>query len=183
LKFEKIEGVQVTDVGGKDKFKTRFKNINSEDSFSEIEKLGLIRDAEDLPAKSAFDSICSVLDSLDLPKPSKVLEITDTVPQICVYIMPNNQSNGILEDLCLQSLKNKPIINCISNFSACHEKIFLKEEKEKYNPSKAKVISYLATRAPITNSLGVAAQNKYWDFNHECFKDIKNYLNKLFKDK
>ena len=144
LKHENIENVQVIDIGGKDRFKSLFPVIRNTPGFSEIQKLGFIRDAEDLPVKAAFDSICSVLGSLDLPKPADVFHITEALPNIGIYIMPH------------------------------------KDEKDKYRSSKAQILSYLATRAPMVNNLGLAAQKEYWDFGNSCFNDVKTFLHMLF---
>jgi hypothetical protein len=41
--------------------------------------------------------------------------------------------------------------------------------------------SFLATRTPIMNSLGLGAINGYWDFSHSCFDEIKAFLKSLFQ--
>jgi hypothetical protein len=180
LSFENIRNVQVIEAGGKDKFPIRFKTIANEDNFSETEMIGFIRDAELLPAKSAFDSICSILDSLDIPYPVVPGDISTCIPNIGIFIMPDNQKRGMLEDLCLCSVSDYPSAGCIDTFVSCYEKQMTKEEKAKYNPSKAKALSYLATRAPIQNCLGLAALNNFWDFHHRCFNKIKDFLHTLF---
>ena len=180
LKHENIENVQVIDIGGKDRFKSLFPVIRNAPGFSEIQKLGFIRDAEDLPVKAAFDSICSVLGSLDLPKPADIFHITDALPNIGIYIMPDNKNTGMIEDLCLQTLKGTRVIKCISAYTACYEKLLHKDEKDKYRSSKAQILSYLATRAPMVNNLGLAAQKEYWDFGNSCFNDVKTFLHMLF---
>ena len=109
LKHMKIGGVQIKDVGGKEKFKHEMRNIVKLPGFSKIKKLGYVRDAEQHEAKSAFDSICHVLECSNIfdhvPRNiGKVEEIGSF--KVGIFIMPNNKDKGMLETLCLQSIKD-----------------------------------------------------------------------------
>ena len=156
------------------------------DGFQEIRSLGLIRDAEDKAADAAFSSIRSILKKYRLPIP----DVPNTVIggknrqgkdiRIGVFIMPNNADQGMLEDLCLQSVGGKPAFACVEQYMDCLSA--LPENEQPRNPSKAKVQAYLATRKEIANSLGVGARKGYWDFEHNCFGDIKRFLRALFAD-
>ena len=93
--------------------------------------------------------------------------------------MSNNADLGILEDLCLESVWEEPIFACVDRYMECCL-LALPENERPRNPSKARVHTYLAARKEIANSLGVGAQKGYWDFDHVCFEDIKQFLRKLF---
>jgi hypothetical protein len=94
--------------------------------------------------------------------------------------MPDNQGAGMLENLCLETLKDQNIESCIDQYISCFESNMDQTEKVIFNFSKAKVQAYLASRAPIVNSLGLGAQKGYWDFNHACFNQVKTFLHSLF---
>jgi hypothetical protein len=174
-----LNEIQIIDVGGKEKFnKTVPLFVNSEQFWDKVKRFGFIRDAEDKEALSAFSSICDVLKHCDLPVPASPLQIAEANGmQTGVFIMPNNQSSGMLEDLCLSSIKNDEVYSCVAAFVQCYEP---KIEHNKYIPSKAKLLAYLATRTPIVNSLGLAAQQNVWDFGNPCFDKIKMFLSELF---
>jgi len=174
--------VQLIDIGGKDNFKREFEALAIIDGFSNIEKLGLIRDAEDRRAMEAFQSICTILRNNNLPVPDSMNSIKiDSSPRLGVFIMPDNQGTGMLETLCLHTLNRQQIESCIDEFISCFSQVMQQDEIEKFNEPKARVQSYLSSRAPIVNSLGLAAQRGFWDLSHSCFDDIKIFLYTLFQ--
>ena len=180
LKHEHVNGVQVIPVGGKDKFKTELPLVVNEDGFfKKVDALGFVRDAEENQAKAAFSSICSTLIKNNLPAPKSINQVIDQQNiRIGVFIMPNNVDEGMLEDLCLQSINTNPLYRCVDEYlQCCLSQI---SENEKINIAKAKVQAYLATQNPLVSSVGLAAQKGYWDLKNSCFVDIKQFLRNLF---
>jgi hypothetical protein len=175
-----ISDVQIIDVGGKDNFRNKFSvYMQSENALEKIKNIGFVRDAEQFEAKSAFDSICSILKKYALPCPTELCKlIKDNGKKVNIFIMPNNNDCGMLEDLCIAAIKDMDIFTCVEYFIKCYE---FKIEKDKYNPAKAKILAYLSTRTPIVNTLGLAAKQNIWDFTKPCFDDIKKFLKELFE--
>ncbi|MBW1617038.1 MAG: hypothetical protein JRJ49_11055 [Deltaproteobacteria bacterium] len=181
LKHLNIKHVQLVDIGGKDRFKAEFGYLYGREGFSSIKQIGFVRDAEEKPAQSAFQSICGILKKKGLPTPDKPNQVAETQGlKIGVYIMPDNKGAGMLENLCLQTIKDKPINDCIQNYIQCLKQYQTKKEKQKYNEAKSRVQTYLASRVPIKNSLGLGALKGYWNFEHQCFQNIKQFLKQLF---
>nr|VFJ65612.1 MAG: hypothetical protein BECKFM1743A_GA0114220_103863 [Candidatus Kentron sp. FM]VFJ70318.1 MAG: hypothetical protein BECKFM1743C_GA0114222_105523 [Candidatus Kentron sp. FM]VFK18438.1 MAG: hypothetical protein BECKFM1743B_GA0114221_105462 [Candidatus Kentron sp. FM] len=182
LKYMKVEGVQLVDIGGKDKFKTKFPFFCKSDGFSEVRALGFIRDAETKKADSAFSSICAILEKYDLPVPKAISTISNENGRgikTGIFIMPNNRDAGMLEDLCLESIKTDPVLECVNRYMECCLSSLPENERE-FNESKARVQTYLASKRDIASSLGLAAQKGYWDFENGCFHEIERFLNELF---
>ncbi|VFM96213.1 MAG: hypothetical protein BECKG1743D_GA0114223_101285 [Candidatus Kentron sp. G] len=186
LKRMGIQGIQLLDIGGKDKFKDEFDSLHVLREFPNVRALGLIRDAENKKAHAAFSSIRSILEKYPpLPVPTN----TDTVIdgknhrgkdiRIGVFIMPNNIDAGMLEDLCLESVREEPVFACVNQYMNCCLSALPEDERPR-NRSKTKVQTYLAARKEIVNSLGVGARNGYWNLDHACFHDIKQFLRALF---
>lgn len=182
FKYFQLDNIQTIDIGGKDRFKNEFPLLYAMEGFSELTHIGFVRDAETNPAHLAFASICNILKEYNLPCPSTINEIIKNNIAVGIFIMPDNQGTGMLENLCLKSIKNKPVQSCIDAFIDCFKKIQVDEEKGKFNEPKSRVQSYLASRSPIVKSLGEGALKKYWDFNHPCFSDIKLFLTQLFNE-
>ncbi|MDR0644431.1 MAG: hypothetical protein LBG05_05905 [Treponema sp.] len=180
LKTLDIHNVQIIDVGGKDNFKNKFPvYIQSEGALDRIKNIGFVRDAEEHEAMAAFQSVCSILKKYKLPCPEEPCKITPSnEKKVGVFIMPNNNACGMLEDLCIDSIKETDVFGCVECFIHCYEN---KVEKDKYNIAKARILAYLSTRIPIVNSLGLAAQQGVWDFSNQCFDDIKKFLKDLFE--
>ena len=179
LQHQKIDTFQVFPMDGKDRFKNELPLLMSTDGFSRVHTLGFIRDAEEKEAGSAFQSICGTLKKSGLPVPKKIDAIIQKAKmRIGVFIMPNNLDEGMLEDLCIASVRITPLFQCLERYLACCSACLPAVEAIK-NPSKAMIQAYLACKSPIINSLGVAAQKGYWDFDHACFSDIKGFLRGL----
>ena len=120
FKHEKINNIQVVDIGGKDKFKTKFHLLNNTDGFSEVHTLGFVRDAEQNQANSAFLSICGIIKKYKFPTPRDINTVIDeNNKKIGVFIMPNNIDKGMLEDLCIDFVISKPIFGCVNEYIKC----------------------------------------------------------------
>lgn len=175
-----INTVQLVDLGGKDKFPIELPLLMQLEGFRNLKVIGFVRDAEEKRAKSAFDSIRATLKKNRLPAPASMASFTPGPPKTGIFIMPDNRGAGMLENLCLRTLKGQPIDRCINDFMSCISAIMNSEEQAYFNESKARVQTYLAFRAPLVNSLGLGALKRYWDFNHPCFEKLKQFLRNLF---
>ncbi len=176
-----ITGIQIMDMGGKDRFRGMAQLIFQASDFDMVRRIGLVRDAESNKAEAAFRSICGVLKANGLHSPANAGEIErQSGRAVGIFIMPDNHSNGMLEDLCLQSVKQNPSFQCVDSFFDCLSKKAQARDWPVSHPSKALVLAYLSTRAEICNSLGIAARKGYWDFSHPCFANIKAFLQELF---
>jgi hypothetical protein len=180
LKTMDISHVQIIDIGGQDSFKNKFPlYIQSDGALAKIKNIGFVRDAEQLEAHAAFDSIRSILRKYALPCPTELCKLVENNgKKVNIFIMPNNNSCGMLEDLCIAAIRDTDVFACVECFIKCYE---AKIEKGKYNPAKAKILAYLSTRTPIVNALGLAAKQSVWDFTKPCFDDIKKFLAELFE--
>jgi len=180
LKFVGIGSVQIIDVGGKDNFKNRLSGlIQSEGALEKIKNMGFVRDAEKLEADSSFQSICGILKKYELPCPNEICKpFENDGKKIGIFIMPDNRNCGMLEDLCIESIKDTPILKCIESFISCCEN---QDKDIMTNTAKATMLAYLSTRPGIPNSLGLAARQNVWDFSKPCFDDIKQFLKDLFR--
>jgi len=180
LKTLGINNTQIIDVGGKNQFRAKLSvYLQTEGALDRIKNIGFVRDAEEREATAAFQSIRSVLSSFKLPLPVELCKVIEQDgKRTSIFIMPNNNNCGMLEDLCLTSIQGTDVYACVESFAACYEN---KIEKEKYNAAKAKILAYLSTRVPIVNAIGLAAEQKVWDFTKPCFDDIKKFLKELFE--
>lgn len=78
----------------------------------------------------------------------------------------------MLEDLYLNSISEEPVNDCINNYIKCLN-TELKDE------SKARVLCYLASQQPLTNSLGIGAMKGFWDFSNSTFSQLIEFLESL----
>ncbi len=181
LKHLDIKDVQLVDVGGINKFQYEFPTLYNMEGFNKVNVIGFIRDAEKKPAENAFNSICNIIKKYDLPVPNaRGIVCKLGIPNTAIFIMPDNAGTGMLENLCLKTIESTPFYDCVIKYVECFSQHQSLEEKKKFNEPKSKVQTYLASRSPIFNSLGLGAFEGYWDFNHSCLNEIKGFLKSLF---
>lgn len=174
-KHLKITDVQLIDIGGESNFEKELATISVLPDFTSVKKTGFVRDADN-DVQKAFEKICKAIkDKLDLPAPETMNNFTNNKPQIGVFVMPNNIDGGMLEDLCLQSVKNDPVIPCLDAFISC-VKSKLPTNKHPKNWSKTQTQIFLATRKEIKSSVGFGAEKDHWKFDDPCFDALKQFL-------
>lgn len=177
-KSDLLEEIQIIEVGGTGNFKTELQALINRTGFSDnVESIAIIRDA-DTNFDSAFQSICSVLSNNNLCHPLTANTFIDEGDiKIGVFIMPGNSEDGtMLEDLCLKTQSENPIMNCIDQFFQCIEP---KVTEFPRNIAKAKAQVFLAAMPKIVSSVGIGAQKNYWNLEHPCLYGLDAFLKEL----
>jgi hypothetical protein len=176
----KITTIQIEQVGGKENFKTQIPAWVQAPRFADtVTALGMIRDADD-NAKGAFDSLCYRLQQLNLPVPKVPGHFAkNEFLKTGILILPPQTAgtNRMLEDICLESVKNDPAIECVAQYFEClkTKNIALPNNKQ----AKASVHAFLASRDEPDRRLGEAAQKGYWNWEHPIFDKLKQFLREL----
>lgn len=153
LKHERIPDIQLLDIGGKDKFKVELPLLINSEGFSEVKTLGFVRDAEEHLASAAFSSICSSLKKYNLPIPLKINSIHfENNFKTGIFIMPNNEDAGMLEDLCIDSIKNEPVFPCITQYIDCYTSTRLEPQKKSTFPKPLFKATWLVKHLSATPS-------------------------------
>lgn len=138
--------------------------------------VGIVCDAESRRLADAFRSICGALQRIGLAPPSKVREFGGNDPKIGVFILPDSATEGMLEDLCLRSIADDPVMQCIDEYFGCVNDQVGSLPK---NINKAKVQAFLASRREYVAHLGLAAHRGYWPLDNSEFDQIKQFLREL----
>jgi hypothetical protein len=170
-----LNDIQVLSIGGKTNLLRNLTALKKATNFSRVTALGIIRDADE-DANAAFQSVCSALQHAGLPIPTKPMTPAPGHPRVLVMILPDNQSPGALEDICLKAIAGTPAMRCVDEFFCCLQRHHLPPPK---NLSKAKVLAYLTSLPEPDKSLGQSAQAGYWNWDHPAFSDLKDFLRSL----
>jgi hypothetical protein len=183
LRLSTVSGFQVMDIGGKDKLRAELRAINNEGGFDNAKTIGIVRDG-DGNNRGAFDSVCSALKSVNLPFPTRPLELCEGEPRISIMIMPPEdvESGQMLEDLCLAAVADNPntrtAMYCVDEYFSC-----LGEQADiahKLNAlPKARLHAFLASRPDPDLRLGEAAQRGYIPLDSPVFEPVVNFLRQL----
>ena len=168
------ERVDVRKSGGKDNFKNLMQAFTVTRGFRDIEMIAVIRDADD-NAEDAFRSVSGVLKKMGMKPPARPGQFSNGIPAVGIFIVPDNSSVGMLEDLCLDTVENHEAMKCVEGFIECTQRL---SEAPK-NISKAKVQAFLAAKPRIVGSIGLGAQRDYWDFESKRLQPLIAFLNHL----
>ncbi len=197
LKFLGIEDVQVMEYGGKYRIVSGLSAIVKLSGFDSLQALGITRDADyfgnlgDMlvpkdrsigEAQAAFDSVCSALrvSASHLPLPARLMQKAGAAskPTVSIYVLPDCSQPGMLEDLCLRSVQETPVNQCVDDYFTCvTQKTGHSHPNNKL--SKARVRAWLATQIEPDLRLGEAVGRDYWDFTHPTFDSLKQFLQTL----
>ena len=135
--------VQVIEIKGKDQFGGRLRALRAFSGFDQVISIGVVRDADSNPT-SAFQSVCSGLRNAKLPVPTTPMQSIAGPPQVTVMIVPNADTQGMIENVCLNSVSDDPAMACVEQYFHCLE-AQLRALAENDIP-KARVRAFLASR-------------------------------------
>jgi hypothetical protein len=91
-------------------------------------------------------------------------------------ILPEENTPGMLEDLCLRAVAQDPAMLCVEQYFQCLQQRGLSLP---HNRSKAKVQAFLASRPEAGKRLGEAAQARYWPWDDKAFEQVRNFLQQI----
>jgi hypothetical protein len=178
----KIKNVQIINAEGQSRFRGLVPAVTAATGFDRVRCLGFVRDAEKSTALSSFQGILSIIrDRTGFPLPCLPGRVkSENGYKTGIFIMPDNSSPGMLENLCLSSVRGSPLADAAAGYIRIAEQLLDTGRKEKFNERKAEVQAYLAGCVPIAGSCGIGAEKGYWDFSSPVFTAIKNFLASLY---
>ena len=174
------DGIQVLDFGGvqNQDLPLYLRQLQMLSGFDEVETLVIARDAE-RNASGAVTSLISQLTNVGLPAPPSPFVFTETALRVAYMIFPGYNlsgdalENGTLEDLCLKTIANDPVMPCVANFLRAVQAT----GEPMPRPHKSTLYTYLAGKQALTGlKLGEAARVGAWPWDHPAFAPYRNTI-------
>ncbi|MDE2778193.1 MAG: hypothetical protein OXI91_00750 [Chloroflexota bacterium] len=176
LRFLAIDDIQIHAYDGKDNLGNFINNFVDVVGFDSVESIGVVQDADE-SAQSALQSVRSRLRNAKLPVPLTYLQPAGETIKVQIFVMPDNESNGALENLCLAALAEDTAMECVNEFMECLSgKGILPPENRL---AKARMNSFLASRDEPDTRLGIAAAKGYIPWTNAAFTDLTQFLKDL----
>ncbi|MFH1924824.1 MAG: DUF3226 domain-containing protein [Planctomycetota bacterium] len=142
--------VEILDFGGVDQFRAFVRTLASTSDFRRLVKsLGVVCDAES-DAKARRQSADDALAAAGLPKGVRT----------SVFILPDNRSPGMIETLCIESVRQAPVFACVEQFFQCVEGQGV-DLSEAPQSAKNYAQAFLASRKEVQLYPGIAAYRGY----------------------
>ena len=167
----RLDGFQVHNFGGIKEMRKFLKGFCAAPGFPYVRSIGVVRDAES-SHQSAFQSVCDAIKNLGFAAPRSPERGTGEKPSWSVLILPDASTPGMLEDLCLRSIADQPVMRCIRKYFACIGEVAAVPKNE----AKAHACAYLASCPEPKPSVGIAARAGYWPWDHHAFNHVKQFL-------
>ncbi len=140
-----------------------------------VRALAVVLDAESDMA-GTFAGVRDALLNAGLPAPDTPGGIVEGPLRVGVFLVPDNQSPGMIETLCLQSVDTDPAWACLDGYFQC---VVGRGGTLPVNMAKARAQAFLATRPKPDLPVGLAAEKGYWNFGHEAFTPLAEFLRRM----
>ena len=148
--------------------------LRPEFSRNQVAAVGIIRDADE-DGQAAFQSVHAALLANGFNAPEKSGGVAAGEIITGVMIIGPNAGRGMIEDLCLQSVRDVPEFPCIEGYFQC---VSQKSGRADFS-SKAKVRAWMAAQKDHDLYVGKAAEAGYWPWQSPAFDPLKVFLNTL----
>lgn len=171
-----LAGVSIEPFGGKDNLRNFLRDVQKRPEFAQkrVSAVGIIRDA-DADGDAALRSVCDALTAHGFKAPDTNGGLARGNPKIGVLIVGPNGDTGMIEDLCLNAVADRPEFSCVDEYFKC---ITRKSGRRDFS-SKAKVRVWMASQADHELYVGKAAEKGYWPWDSPVFGLLMEFLRKL----
>lgn len=171
-----LSALQAEPFLGKNNLRNFLKDVQKRPEFAQntVASVGIVRDAdedEDAAFRSVRDSLLA--NGFKAPEANGAV-VADGV-KVGILIIGPNGGQGMVEDLCLQSVSDRPEFGCVSEYFHC----VTERCGRKDFSSKAKVRVWMASHVDYSYYLGKAAERGYWPWDSPVFDALKDFLRKL----
>ena len=177
-RYLEIQDVQIWQCGGYENIQGVLRTVIGMDDFDSVRSLAVVADA-DSNRNARIQSIQNTLTRARLPTPSSPLEfVSDRGIKVAYLVVPHERENGMIEDVCLDSVSDDPVMECIDRYFECIEDSSTTGPRQTWM-SKARSHAFLASRERPDLRIGEAADRGIWQFEHEAFDLLKDLLKML----
>ncbi len=181
--FEKHKVVQSFEIEDKKGIENIFKSIPIYVK-TDVLSIGIVIDA-DVTIQDRWNSLRSILTQIGYKVPNNPIKQgtlikEEGLPNFGIWIMPNNDKNGMLEDFVKYLIpKNDELMPVVENTLQVLEDKELSKYK-RIHKSKAKIHTWLAWQESPGTPMGLAINQKYLETDNEMCETFVKWINQLY---
>jgi hypothetical protein len=168
LRHMALTDIQIVDYGGKQKLRPFLATLPRIPGFNGLQSLGITRDADEDPV-AASQSVNSAVASANLPPTLSV----------STYVMPQPDSPGALENLCLATIAGAPLDQCLDRYFDCAAEAGTRHSWSVGNAAKARLQAWLAVQSEPGLRLGEAAQAGLINWEAPRLEPLRSFVRTL----
>ncbi len=169
-----LDDIQIQNSRGVTELRPFLRALSNVHGFHQVDVLAVVRDADNSPS-SAFQSVADALQCVGFARPTEPLRLVGDRPKVAALILPDSETSGMLEDLCLRSVQADPRMECLDGYFDCIEKADCLPS----NVAKARAHAFLASCRKPGLRVGEAAKAGYWPLDNPAFDPVKTFLHAL----
>lgn len=171
-----LSDLRVEPFLGKDRLREFLRQAKTRPEFSRelVQSIGIVRDADE-NGRAAFQSVRDALEANGFKTPDANGGFAQNGIKTGIMVIGPNNGNGILEDLCLHSVSDRPEFGCVDDYFKC---VSDKSDRKAFS-SKAKVRVWMASHTDFELYVGKAAEAGYWPWDSSVFDSLKQFLRQL----
>lgn len=162
---------------GKDNLGDFLASVQKRPQFAQkrVASVAVIRDA-DRNGAAAFASVRDAFARAGFHPPDTNREIRDGLPRCGILVIPTD-GPGMLEDICLRSVEDRPEFPCVSQFFEC---VAARSTRGPFT-SKHKMHVWMGCHsfADFRKATGAAVKAGLFPLDHACFGSIRAFLKML----
>jgi hypothetical protein len=184
LKYLDLTDIEVRTIGGIFEKNDFVSFIKAHKGIMELQGLGLVLDADEDTANERYIRIRSQLEDINRDPPREKLRFncpetrgdfpSDPI-RTGIYLFPDNEAKGRLEDLFLNCVSGKQGMRCVDPFINCVETL----EEIPNNLAKSRVLAFLATQKETVRGIGGAAQKGICNYEASALTSLREFIRKL----
>jgi len=157
--------------GGKSNLESYLKNITGFTGYPQVTSIGIVIDSQGNPEgiQPSFQKAQNALRLIDFAVPSEMGKPIDSNgKRAIIWIMPDNQSIGELEDLCLKALEHHSLIDCAQQVENC-----IKERQQMASKvAKSRLYTILAWQDPPGRRLAELTDSEILGWDLQVFDPL-----------
>ena len=178
LRHLHIDDVQIQQLRGYDNIRRVLAAFVDIENFATVNSLAVVADANSNGA-GRIQSIQDALLNAELPSPqAPLLTASKGHLRVSFLVVPHERDRGMIEDVCLESVRADPAMECIDRYFECIAEVDTPGPRS-VHMSKARLHAFLASRRDPSLRLGEAADQGVWEFEDESFTPLKELLGAL----
>jgi hypothetical protein len=175
--YRDLEDVQVMDFRSISELTNFLLDLTIMDGFDEVDTIVVVRDAEQ-DAEAAKESIQDSMAKAKIPVPEKSFKFTtNDIVKTAFMVLPGpKQKDGTLEDLCLLTVEDDPLLECVNDYLEC-----VKAKGEKLpRIHKNKLHCFIAGRdESVGKPIGLAFKARIWHPDHSALIPFKRIIQEM----
>ncbi len=140
----------------------------------EVESLGILLDAGENPS-AMWQKLRNAVQSTLAVALTEQAVFAGERPKVAGLLIGGKQGRGMLEDLCLEAVREQSGFVCLEDYFRC---LAERTEQKQFHP-KARFRAWMASQSEFELHVGKAAEKGFLPWSNPAFDGLREFLRRL----